>query len=111
MIPTCRLFPLIPRKGSRSVLTTFVLLVACGPAIAQAPPTAQPGKPPQEPPKATPKPYVAEAHRPDKDLDQKINQAREEIELMQLQLDTRRAQLHLAEAGWRNPIAGRRRFI
>ncbi len=39
-----------------------------------------------------------EAGRGDPALDQKINQAREELELLELQLATRKAQLQLAEA-------------
>jgi len=41
---------------------------------------------------------VVEGRRPDVDLDQKVNQAREEIEILQLQLETKRAQCRLAEA-------------
>ena len=41
---------------------------------------------------------VGESRRGDPELDQKVNQAREEIELLELQFGTRRAQLDLAEA-------------
>jgi len=79
-------------------LALAALLVACGLAGAQ-PQKAEPSKPQQaEPPKATPVTKAGEGRRPDMDLDQKANQAREEIEMLELQLETKRAQFRLAEA-------------
>jgi hypothetical protein len=55
-------------------------------------------QPKPEPSKSSPAGKSTEARRVDVDVDQKVNQAREEIELLELQLDTKRAQLRLAEA-------------
>lgn len=76
------------RKGMAAAIALTVGLAAGGRAWAQAPkPSAE--KPAQK---------ASEARPADPALDQKINQAREEIELMDLQLETKRAQLRLAEA-------------
>jgi multidrug resistance efflux pump len=53
---------------------------------------------PKPDPSSSAQPKPVESRRLDPGLDQKINQAREEIEILELQLETRKAQLHLAEA-------------
>jgi TolA-binding protein len=82
------------RRGSWTGFGLAIALVAWivggETAMAQAP------KP--EPAKATQENKPAESRRGDPGLDQKINQAREEIELLELHLQTRKAQLQLAEA-------------
>lgn len=59
---------------------------------------AQEPSPSQTPVKSARPDRPREAGRGDPALDQKINQAREELELLELQLATRKAQLQLAEA-------------
>lgn len=79
------------KAGIRTGLAAAFMLAAChggGRAWAQ-PPGPGPDKPARG---------ASEGRRGDPTLDQKINQAREEIELMELQLETKKAQLHLAEA-------------
>jgi len=55
-------------------------------------------QPKQEQSKSSPPAKSTQARRIDMSLDQKVNQAREEIELLELQVETRRAQFRLAEA-------------
>jgi chromosome segregation ATPase len=89
-----------------AALAPAVLLVACGLANAQPQQTessgtkqAQLSKTAQtEPLKATPVTKGGEIRRSDSDLDQKVNQARDDIEMLELQLQTKQAQFHLAEA-------------
>lgn len=75
------------RLGLVPALAMAAGLVVGGRATAQER-KAEAEKPPQK----------AIESRADPALDQKINQAREEIELMELNLETRKAQLRLAEA-------------
>jgi hypothetical protein len=67
-------------------------------------------QPKPEPSRSSPAAKSTEARRVDMSLDQKVNQANEEIELLELQLQTRRAQLHLAEARLAESKRWRARF-
>jgi hypothetical protein len=76
--------------GLGAGLALTLLFVASDWAAAQQPQLKQS--------KSAPVAKTNEARRIDMTVDQKVNQAREEIELMELQVETRRAQLRLAEA-------------